>query len=726
MMKKIFYPVITALFLASAFSVSASAAEWRKETKEEITDGVFYKRIMSYDGGAFSLLHVIECDTKNPAASLGVMTAEAGASYLETTKAMAEKNNAIAAVNGDFFNTGSKRTNMLGVVYQDGELISTPSKDVWATLALTETGNILMDYFGFSGKVTAPAGASYELYQINKMPSTLGAVNMFTPNWGATVTLAENMHALLIKDGIVTARITVPGEVAFGDNDTILAVNHSINPFLDNFSVGERVTIEYSLTGTNEKIAEAVGANTLIVADGQRASFTHDTGGTAQRTAAGINKDGTKLYLVVAEGRQTVYKGFTQKGFADALIELGCYRAVNLDGGGSSTIVTRDEISGNVSIRNNLSSQRSVSTSLGLFNKLPKSGDIVKGVCKPADKTVFSGDSIEIYYTFYDSNSHTVNGMAVTVESSNPNDAVSGQNVQFNGGGARTVSVTAEGVTASAEVYVIEEVASAEIYPANLTVAEGGEGTVSVTVWDSEGRRAYPRNINWISSGVTVNNGRVSSGTGYIGADFGAVKVFCGVNGGEAPANVFSKNKFMETSREGTHIRISAGSKQYSTIADMIRVLNFEYSLAGADYLYMLNTPLVKDISYISPDTFSQRAIDNTLIMTINSSSGSIKTANQLAEIMKLKNIAEKNLIIITEKSPSALHETERELFLESLKSASEAGKNIFVVYEEATSQSYTENGVWFIGCKPNRGADDSDGRTVDFYISGDSISYTL
>lgn len=725
-MKKTIYPLIIALLFAICVPSAAFAADWNGVTEEEITKGVIYKKILRYSGGAFSMLHVVECDTDNAAASFGVMTASSGASYLETTKKMAENNNAIAAVNGDFFNTGSKRTNMLGVVYQDGELVSTPSKDVWATVALTDAGNILMDYFGFSGSITAPNGASYELYQINKMPSTLGAVNMFTPKWGATVTLGENMQALLIKDGIVRERITAPGEISFGDNDTMLVTNYSINQFFDNFAAGDEVKIEYAVTGTNEKITEAVGGNTVIVADGKKASFTHDATGYAQRTAIGINKEGTKLYLVVAEGRQTAYKGFTQSGFAEALIELGIYRAVNLDGGGSSTMVTKNEISGTTEIRNNISSQRSVSTAVGLFNKLPYVGDVVSGVCIPSNDTVFDGDCLDIYYKFYDSNSHTIYADGVTVTTSNDADVAEGSRVYFNGGGNRTVYVTYGGVTASAEVYVIDTVASAEIYPESLTIANGATASVSVTVWDKEGRKAYvrPENVKWISSGVSVNNGTVSYGTGYVCADFGTAKAYCSVNGGKAPRNTFVKNEFMSGNTLGTHIKVSAGSGGYSTIADMIRVLNFEYTLAGADYLYMLNSPAIKDLSYISAQGFSKKTVDNTLIMTINSSTGSINTANQLAELASLKNISQKNVIIITQKPLSALAETEREMFLKCAESAAENGKNIFFVYEDANAHAFTENGIHYVGCKKN--SDGAAGSTADFYISGDNISYSF
>ena len=58
------------------------------------------------------------------------------------------------------------------------------------------------------------------------------------------------------------------------------------------------------------------------------------------RTAVGINKNGRFLYLVVVDGRQPFYsEGATLAELAKILIRHGAHMAMNLDGGGSSTMV---------------------------------------------------------------------------------------------------------------------------------------------------------------------------------------------------------------------------------------------------------------------------------------------------------------------------------------------------------------------------------------------------
>ena len=63
----------------------------------------------------------------------------------------------------------------------------------------------------------------------------------------------------------------------------------------------------------------------------------------APRTAAGVNADGTQLLLLVVDGRLLSHSvGMSELDLAREMLRLGCADALNLDGGGSSTLVMRD------------------------------------------------------------------------------------------------------------------------------------------------------------------------------------------------------------------------------------------------------------------------------------------------------------------------------------------------------------------------------------------------
>lgn len=65
------------------------------------------------------------------------------------------------------------------------------------------------------------------------------------------------------------------------------------------------------------------------------------------RTAVGLTSDGRVLYLAVVDGRLPHYSdGATLEEVAEILRRSGADSALNLDGGGSSTLVVRDRESG--------------------------------------------------------------------------------------------------------------------------------------------------------------------------------------------------------------------------------------------------------------------------------------------------------------------------------------------------------------------------------------------
>ena len=110
------------------------------------------------------------------------------------------------------------------------------------------------------------------------------------------------------------------------------------------------------------------------------------------RTLFGLSKDRRFLYLVTIDGRQPGYSnGANDYESAGWLLLLGAYDGVNMDGGGSTTLVIED--STGVPVRLNQSSavadsgrERTVGSHLGLFAK-PLLGFINDVVAVPDDTT---------------------------------------------------------------------------------------------------------------------------------------------------------------------------------------------------------------------------------------------------------------------------------------------------------------------------------------------------
>ena len=55
-------------------------------------------------------------------------------------------------------------------------------------------------------------------------------------------------------------------------------------------------------------------------------------------------RDSSTVFFITVDGRQESSSGMTLEEFADLMIEEGIYQGLNLDGGGSTTMVINNKI----------------------------------------------------------------------------------------------------------------------------------------------------------------------------------------------------------------------------------------------------------------------------------------------------------------------------------------------------------------------------------------------
>jgi len=117
-------------------------------------------------------------------------------------------------------------------------------------------------------------------------------------------------------------------------NSTAYSEPHEAWPML--CIAGGQVTIDRTLCPP--ETSQALAGNRMLVENG--AAVEHADRSRHPRTAVALGGEGTKLMLVVIDGRQRRYsEGVTLAELADIILELGGHMAINLDGGGSSTMV---------------------------------------------------------------------------------------------------------------------------------------------------------------------------------------------------------------------------------------------------------------------------------------------------------------------------------------------------------------------------------------------------
>ena len=154
--------------------------------------------------------------------------------------------------------------------------------------------------------------------------------------------------AAVVRNGVVETLTS--GRILIPEDGYVLAVNEAdAGLLLQRLHAGERVWMKLDLTPDLEVIS-ALGGGPRLVKDGREFIpfdwewFSHRLSQRrAPRTAVGIT-DAGKLLFVTVDGRSRRNTGMTLQELARLMISLGSLDAMNLDGGGSATMVVGGRI----------------------------------------------------------------------------------------------------------------------------------------------------------------------------------------------------------------------------------------------------------------------------------------------------------------------------------------------------------------------------------------------
>lgn len=152
------------------------------------------------------------------------------------------------------------------------------------------------------------------------------------------------------------------------------------------------------------KIQEAVGGfGAVLVKDGKInvTKTPNYTSSRASRTAVGIKADGS-VVMMVLDGRQQPFSaGGAMEEIAQIMLEAGCVHAINLDGGGSTTYLSKPAGSDKLQLTNRPSDgyARSVSTSLVAISTAKSSNEFDHAILSSGYDYITAGTSMKISAT---------------------------------------------------------------------------------------------------------------------------------------------------------------------------------------------------------------------------------------------------------------------------------------------------------------------------------------
>ncbi|MEU7531287.1 phosphodiester glycosidase family protein [Saccharothrix sp. NPDC042600] len=299
----------------------------------------------------------------------------------EPLSAQAARTRAVAAVNGDFFDINNSNAPE-GVGVQDGRTVKSPAADHRRAVGIDAAGiGRVMDVL-FDGRITRADGTTIPLNQLNSASIAANGVGVFTPLWGSysrsrAVRGATKVEEVVVRGDVVTEHRTSAGDNPIPADGFVLVGRETGADVLKALPVGERVTVDHTTKAQDgSALKAAVGGNQLLLKDG-RVVAPDDP--LHPRTAVGFSADGKRMFVLTVDGRQAPFLlGLNLKDVAAALKEMGAHNALNLDGGGSSTLLARTPGTDAVTVENTPSDggERPVPNGLALY--APEgSGDLV-------------------------------------------------------------------------------------------------------------------------------------------------------------------------------------------------------------------------------------------------------------------------------------------------------------------------------------------------------------
>lgn len=267
---------------------------------------------------------------------------------VNSIRALAIRHGALAGVNGSFFHWTGRP---LGLFIQDGKLIT---EDFYgrAALVMGTDGSAIIGHQTVEMELVLP-NEKIPVDGINR-PRQSGEVVLYTSDYG-TLARARGRRLLIDPDGFVSDVLSDDTK-ALEEGAFIVEFDHTAidqeTSLLHQLQPGDPVAFEYRLVpGHDENVRLALGGGPLLLADGQinitgvQERFQSDVLlGRAPRTAIGLTANDEMLLLVVDGRRLGISNGVTLEELATLMLDLGADSAMNLDGGGSSTLVLRDRV----------------------------------------------------------------------------------------------------------------------------------------------------------------------------------------------------------------------------------------------------------------------------------------------------------------------------------------------------------------------------------------------
>ena len=322
--------------------------------RARLSDGFSYRQ-ESLPEGPWSV-HVVRIRRDRP--DLGLQVLLGGGTHLGVSTLSRQasafprsRGRALAALNGDFFARGGPCLgDPEGLCLRDGELISAPNGKSAFWIGADRSFHLgpvvsLLSMIAPDGRTVA-IGLNEErqdrpvLYTPalgTRTPSAAGTKGLFLPAPGTALPIRPGL-----RSAFRLASIHRDGNVPIPAGGVVLSLPPGSGAGRPPLEVGAVWTLSTATQPDLRGATTAIGGGPALLKDGKPTGFQSSD---ARHPRSAIGWNATFFFLVQVDGRQPgVSVGMSLAELAAHLAGLGCTEALNLDGGGSSTLWARGQV----------------------------------------------------------------------------------------------------------------------------------------------------------------------------------------------------------------------------------------------------------------------------------------------------------------------------------------------------------------------------------------------
>lgn len=497
--------LITAL-LCTVNTFGYGGLLYEKKSVQTITKGLTYEKSSRMYPEGWLDVYVLTINANESDIAMEVIESVDAIGAKASVEKLANDNGVIAAVNGDFFGSGTKKSSM-GQVAENGQMKAVQnyyngSENKYAGFFIDTENVPFIDY------VKSSMG-----FYASEAPIVMGAKNKVTdfsnPVYfdksaiSSTASIDQSFSGLY-KIKVQNNKITyISGEgevISLEDCDYAIVMNKATAlDKLDNYGVGMAVSFDESEkfqfrpTKDISNIKFGISGGGELLRNGETVSTGLIIGEKARnpRTLVGVNKDKSKIYIMCIDGRKNGL-GATHAEAAQIMKEYGVWDAIHMDGGGSTTMVLQQENDTNLSVVNVPSegSLRAVANGIGVraTGEAGKLQRITAYTGENQDNYLFKGFENPIYVNAYDGqlNAMNVNTGKLTFSSSLKGEWVENKFIPEEEGKG-TITVDYEGVSDTINVVVLKGAQAVRVTADDYTLDIGESTNLKAQLVNKDG-----------------------------------------------------------------------------------------------------------------------------------------------------------------------------------------------------------------------------------------------